>query len=88
MTKKCTKRAPSPAKKKKNGRKTKNRPTLRDFEIYLPLPQPHQILEPIRLLFCTDSFCIHIYIPPKLYTILLSRHLKNQKVGHLPPPTK
>ena len=45
-----------------------------------------QILKPIRLLLCKDSFCIHIDIP-ELYTILLSRDSKHENVGHHPPST-
>ena len=38
--------------------------------------------------FVLQGFLLHTYISiPKLFTIILSRDLKNQKVGHHPPST-
>merc|ERR1712131_41504 len=41
--------------------KNKNSPEYGDFNLSWSGPQLLQNLKPIRLFFCTDSFCIHIY---------------------------
>merc|ERR1712035_126741 len=56
------KKSTHPRKNRSFARKIKNRPTYCDFEIYFLVLQLHQILKPIRLLFCKDSFCLHIYL--------------------------
>ena len=42
--------------------KNKNSPEYGDFNLSWSGLQLLQNLKPIRLLFCTDSFCIHIYL--------------------------
>ena len=50
-------------------------------------PQLHQMLKKYVYLFL-QRFLLHIYISiPKLYLVLLSRDLKDQKVGYTHPPS-
>ena len=88
MTKRYQKEHPASQKIRFLTKKNKSR-TLGDFGFCWYGLQLYQILKPIRLLFCKDSFCTYIiYISiSKLYVILISRDSKNQKVGHHPPPT-